>query len=218
MDLSLTRRNILRIEAQNGGKKDLNLRRDYNSLVLSGGMKRKKQAASPRKVKKSRNTYDKHVKFADNELTLTLSPSPYVCTPPKGMDPWEIFWLRRDKPTVTVKDIINHFYSTAAGGYNRNVKEEMKWILKFIHEDLGGESYDISMTFGEAEAFTEAKKLLDKYDALRTMDDVIEEKIRVQNKRYAYVKAHMSPLLARMYELRTMTGYKGIMHRKKCLR
>ena len=55
-NLTLTRRNILRLEAQNGGQKDLNLRREYNSLVLSGGMKRKKQTTSPpRKVKKSRS-------------------------------------------------------------------------------------------------------------------------------------------------------------------
>ena len=160
-----------------------------------------------------------HAELADHELTLTLSPSPYVCPPPRGMErlkPWEIFWLRRDKPKVTLNDIINHFYYSAAGGYNRNVKEEMTWILKFIHEELGRISYDVSMTFGETEAIAEAKKLLEKYNALRTMGDVIEEKIRVQNEKFAYAQSRGSPF-ARMYDLRMMTGYKGIMYRKKCL-
>lgn len=122
-------------------------------------------------------------------LTKKLTPSPYVCSYPSNMDAYDLFWLRRDKPVVNKFDIMNHFLSGAAEGYVE-VPEEMSFILNFLQSDLVHESYDVSMTYHLGDAQAKAKEMLDRYNALNSMEDVVRYKFNlVQQKRAAFKSA-----------------------------
>lgn len=137
-------------------------------------------------------------------LTKKLTPSPYVCSYPSSMNAYDLFWLRRDKPVVNKFDIMNHFLSGSGRDYVE-VPEQMSYILDFIQEDLVHTSYDATITYHLGDAQAKAQEMLDKYNTLNSMEDVVRYKYDLVQKRRAR-SPYASPLP------------KGIEYRMQCAR
>ena len=162
--------------------------------------------ASTPTVPKPANDDEEYVPWTVDPAVLTkkLTPSPYVCSYPSSMDAYDLFWLRRDKPVVNKFDIMNHFLSGAYRGWVK-VPEEMKLILQFIQSDLMHTSYDVSMTYHLGDAQAKAQEMLDRYNALSSMEDLVRYKYDLVQKRRA--RSPYAPLLP-----------KGIEYRMHCAR
>lgn len=142
--------------------------------------------ASTPTVPKPANDNEEYVPWTVDPAVLTkkLTPSPYVCSYPSSMEAWDLFWLRRDKPVVNKFDIMNHFKKAAYMGYVE-VPDEMSTILDFIQEDLVPTSYDVSMTYHLGDAQAKAQEMLDRYNALNSMEDLVQYKYDLVQKRRA---------------------------------
>ena len=78
---------------------------------------------------------------------------------------------------------MNHFLSGAAEGYVK-VPEQMSYILDFIQERLGAYVVRRQRIIGDAQA--KAQEMLDRYNALSSMEDVVVHKFNLVRKRKAY--------------------------------